>query len=177
MAPMLGPYIKELESVSPVTVENIASAIGKARRVFIMGNGGSASTANHFASDLQNLGVIAQSLCANQAVITRIGNDHGFEAIFRRQLDELSLGKPDVVIVISVSGKSLNLIQVLVKARMKEAQTIGLLGCDIVMPRDLVTYPLVLQSKVYGVVEGVHACVCHMIVDVVKRLRAGSACS
>jgi D-sedoheptulose 7-phosphate isomerase len=174
---MLVPYIKELESVRPADVENVGAAIGKARRVFIMGNGGSASTANHFASDLQNVGILAQSLCANEAVITRLGNDKGFDVVFRKQLEELGLGKPDVVIVISVSGKSQNLIQALVAARVVEAQTIGLLGSDMVMPRDLVTYPLVLQSKLYGVVEGVHACVCHMIVDVVKRLREGGGCS
>lgn len=89
-----------------------AERITSAKRVYICGNGGSASTANHFANDLVKMcAVRAYSLCSNEAILTAYANDDCFDNIFVDQLEVYAeLG--DVVVTISTSGKSKNLLKV-----------------------------------------------------------------
>jgi len=77
--------------------------------VYIIGNGGSASNANHFASDLVACNVLAHSLTANVATLTAIANDYGYEYIFSRQLDVYG-AVGDLLIALSGSGKSKNIL-------------------------------------------------------------------
>ena len=94
----------------------------RASSVFFIGNGGSAATASHFANDIaigtrtDEKPFRAISLCDNQAVITAIANDDGYEEIFSQQLQVL-LKKQDVVIAISASGNSPNLIRAIETAK------------------------------------------------------------
>lgn len=94
-------------------IESIAKAIDVRRRnkqkVFVCGNGGSASTAEHFTNDLFAKGVRAICLNSNVAIITMIANDYGYEHIFDRQL-EVFADSGDLLIVFSCSGKSQNII-------------------------------------------------------------------
>jgi|TARA_Y100000310_G_scaffold160800_1_gene160687 D-sedoheptulose 7-phosphate isomerase len=79
--------------------------------VYICGNGGSASTANHFANDLVKMcGVGAVSLCANEAIVMAYANDDGYENIFVKQL-EVFLTINDLLITISGSGTSPNIVK------------------------------------------------------------------
>jgi|ERR1035437_7351806 D-sedoheptulose 7-phosphate isomerase len=91
--------------------EEIIEEIKKANFVYIIGNGGSASTANHFANDLVKMaGIKAISLCANEAVVMAYANDSGYENIFSEQLQVFA--KPgDLLITISGSGKSPNILK------------------------------------------------------------------
>lgn len=86
-------------------------AIKKAKRVYVCGNGGSASTANHFVNDLVKLcGIRAYSLCSNEALLTAIANDDNYRKIFTEQLQVYAeIG--DLVITISTSGKSANILE------------------------------------------------------------------
>ena len=85
--------------------------IKSANYVYIIGNGGSASCANHFANDLVKMcGVKAISLCANEAVVTAYANDEGYENVFSDQLKVL-LAINDLVITISGSGTSKNIVK------------------------------------------------------------------
>jgi D-sedoheptulose 7-phosphate isomerase len=87
-------------------------AIRKAKRVYVCGNGGSASTANHFVNDLVKIcGIRAYSLCANEALLTAYANDDSFENVFVDQL-KVYAEPGDLVITISTSGKSKNLLKV-----------------------------------------------------------------
>ena len=89
----------------------IEKAIKKANFVYIIGNGGSASTANHFANDLVKMcGVKAFSLCANMAIVTAYANDNGYENVFSDQL-KVFLTKNDLLITISGSGTSKNIVK------------------------------------------------------------------
>lgn len=88
----------------------LADQIRQADFVYICGNGGSASTANHFANDLVKMcGVKAISLCANEAVITAYANDDGYERVFYHQL-KVFLTENDLLITISGSGTSDNIL-------------------------------------------------------------------
>ena len=92
-------------------LRNIISTLKDARMIWIIGNGGSASLADHFACDLlKNCGLPAISLCSNQALITAIANDYNYKEIFLRQLKVL-LKKGDVLIILSTKGLSPNIIE------------------------------------------------------------------
>lgn len=85
--------------------------------VYIIGNGGSASCANHFANDLVKMcGIRAISLCANEAVVMAYANDNGYEDIFIDQL-KVFLTKSDLLITISGSGKSKNILKAISYAK------------------------------------------------------------
>lgn len=98
-------------------MEDLITKIRKADYVYIIGNGGSASTANHFANDLVKVShVRAVSLCANEAVLTAFANDCGYENVFVEQL-RVFLKKGDLLITISGSGKSINIVKAVNYAR------------------------------------------------------------
>jgi len=81
------------------------------KSVFICGNGGSASTANHFANDLVKMcGIKAISLCSNEAIVMAYGNDDGYENIFVNQL-KVFFEEGDILITISGSGTSKNIVR------------------------------------------------------------------
>ena len=91
-------------------INQVAEELKKANRIWLIGNGGSASLANHFACDLlKNCGLPAISLCSNMALITAIANDENFKEIFVHQLNVL-FKKGDKLIAFSTSGNSLNVI-------------------------------------------------------------------
>lgn len=91
--------------------QEIISGIEGADFVYIAGNGGSASTANHFANDLVKMaGVRAISLCSNEAIVMAYANDEGYENIFTKQLEVFFDPNKDVLITISGSGTSPNIV-------------------------------------------------------------------
>jgi D-sedoheptulose 7-phosphate isomerase len=94
-----------------IVMDKIVKALKKANYVFLIGNGGSASCANHFANDLVKMcGIKAISLCSNEAIVTAYANDEGFENIFYFQL-KIFLTKDDLLITISGSGTSKNILK------------------------------------------------------------------
>ncbi len=92
-------------------MKNIVNAIRQANYIFIIGNGGSASLADHFATDLVKVcGVKAVSLCANSALVTAYANDTGYQNIFSYQL-KVFMKPNDLLITISGSGTSKNIVK------------------------------------------------------------------
>lgn len=143
------------------------------KQVFIMGNGGSAALASHFACDLskgtlQNVyddkekRLRAISLTDNVALMTAYSNDLGYEYVFSQQLKNL-VNEGDVVIGISASGNSKNVINAINLAKKSKAITIGLLGFDGGKLKTLVDYKILVNSHNYGMVEDVHSSLQHMI--------------
>lgn len=100
----------------------LAKAIKSARRVFICGNGGSAANAIHIANDLVACGIACEALSADVATLTAIGNDHGFEYIFSRQIKAKGQ-QGDLLILLSGSGTSKNIQQAIETAREKLVDT------------------------------------------------------
>jgi len=118
-------------------VEQVAKSIINAytagKKVILFGNGGSAADAQHIAAEFvgrfykERASLPALALHANTSVITAIGNDYGYDQIFARQV-EAHVTTGDVVIGISTSGNSPNVVQAIEKAKEKEAFTVGMTG-------------------------------------------------
>ena len=139
-------------------------------KVFFVGNGGSASTASHFANDLaictqsKTIPFRAISLADNQAIMTTIANDFGYADMFARQIDTL-YSDGDLLVAISVSGNSPNVIKAVEYVRSRGGTTIGLTGSDGGKLRGLVDLLIAVPADKgeYGPVEDIHVIVNHVI--------------
>jgi D-sedoheptulose 7-phosphate isomerase len=162
-----------LERIDRTEVANLIQTFQNARKagakIFFIGNGGSAATASHFANDL-GVGTRAWdrpfraiALTDNVAVITALANDHGYEHIFTLQLKTL-LSPGDVVVAISASGNSPNVVQAVQYANTMGATTVGLTGFDGGALRKAVKVPVHVQTGPgeYGPVEDVHMILDHL---------------
>jgi len=135
-------------------------------RIYTFGNGGSASTASHLACDLSHRrsgtdSPMARVHCLYDTVVTTaVGNDHGFDQIFARPLRTL-LDEKDVLVAISVSGSSPNVLRALELGRERGATNIALLGTDGGKALALCDVWLRIPCDDPGVVESVHLAVVH----------------
>jgi D-sedoheptulose 7-phosphate isomerase len=145
------------------------------RHIFVFGNGGSASTASHFAADLGK-NTIRPSLprfrvtCLNDnmALLSAYGNDLGYDAVFVEPL--LSLAEPgDVAIAISASGNSPNVVRAVQAANERGLVTIGLTGMGGGKLKSLASHCLVVPSGSYEHVEDTHMALCHALVSTFKQ--------
>ena len=149
--------------------------------IYFCGNGGSASTANHFAADLGNntrsVGdppFLTESLCCNEALVTAIGNDFGYENIFTRQLEH-RLTSRDAVVAISASGNSPNVLNAISLAKEIGAKTVGLSGFDGGRLKLLVdvSFHAPFKKGEYGPVEDYHLMLNHFLVSAIRLQRFG----
>jgi D-sedoheptulose 7-phosphate isomerase len=143
-------------------------------QVFILGNGGSASTASHFACDLAkntrqeglpHYRVIG--LTDNMAMFSALANDEGYENVFSEQLT--SLVRPeDIVIAISASGNSKNVIRAAEVARRYGATVVGFTGFDGGALRQMSNFNIHVSSNIIEHVEDIHLMLEHLIVGSIK---------
>ena len=145
------------------------------KQIFVMGNGGSASIASHFACDLSKNTVTnekvrfrVQSLNDNIPLMTALSNDGGYECIFIEQLKNL-VRPGDVVIAVSSAGNSPNILQALEYANIKQATTIAITGFGGGKANDIADFNLILNNSDYGIVETAHTFICHTISFFFKR--------
>jgi D-sedoheptulose 7-phosphate isomerase len=139
--------------------------------IYLAGNGGSASTASHWANDLGKATKVSKqnairvmSLTDNVSWLTALANDEGYERAISGQLENFA--QPgDVLAVISASGNSPNLIRAVETAHARGVVTVGLLGFDGGSLKSMVDAPLLLPSRkgAYGLVESGHALLCHIL--------------
>ena len=155
-------------------IDLLHSARFLGRQVFIMGNGGSASTASHFVCDLSKntrhegwprYKVIG--LSDNMAVLSAYANDEGYENVFCEQLANLLL-PDDLVIAISASGNSMNVVNAVQYAKNQNAFTIGFTGFDGGILGKLVDINLHINSDIIEHVEDLHLVLEHMIIKSLK---------
>lgn len=139
------------------------------KRIFVFGNGGSASTSSHFVNDMAKSASdkIANrfkclSLNENMSLITAISNDYSYQDIFRIQLENLAEAG-DVLLTMSVSGNSPNLLEALTWANDHGLQTMALTGGKRGKLAELAHDVIVVDSLHYGHVEDIHMMICHMI--------------
>lgn len=147
----------------------IFDAYKRGKQIFIMGNGGSATTASHFARDLKMGAAVAgkpkihaNSLTDNTALITALANDIDYSSIFEQQLIG-QLDEGDVVIGISASGNSLNVLKAIEFAEKNGAVTIGFIGFGGGTLKDIAGKCIVFSSKDYGQVEDIHLSLAHIV--------------
>lgn len=177
--------IDEIEQSLTVTVATVVSVLAEAfsngNKLLIMGNGGSAADAQHFAAEiigrfkLERPALPAIALTTDSSILTAIGNDYGFDAVFTRQVEGLAV-RGDVVIGISTSGNSPNVKAALEKAREKGCKTIALLGRDGGAIREITDVPLVVPSLDTARIQEGHITIIHIICDLLeKKLFAGES--
>ena len=168
-------YLTELISqLDRKAIGNFADLLLRSRdsgsTTFFLGNGGSASTATHFVNDISfgsrqfKKPFRAISLCDNQAVITAIANDEGYENIFLQQLQ--TLAKPeDTIVCISASGNSKNLIKAIEYAKDNNLYIVGLTAFDGGYLRENCDLNIHAPTKIgeYGPAEDLHMVVCGLI--------------
>jgi len=144
---LLGQKMLDLSGV-------MSGVIGSHGKILIAGNGGSASMACHFAAEMvvrltserNREALPAIALSADLSVITAIGNDYGFENIYSRQIEALG-HRGDMLIIMSTSGNSENLVRAVSTARQKQVITAGLLGGDGGLLGKQVDKPLIVPHR------------------------------
>jgi D-sedoheptulose 7-phosphate isomerase len=173
----IGNYIERqkaaLDSIPADGVANIVGILRKAwredRQIFVFGNGGSAANASHFVTDLgkgasDKLGrrFRVMSINDNTPWITALGNDYAYDQIFAKQLANFGRAG-DVVLSMSVSGNSPNLVKALEWANEHELETIALVGSKRGKLAEIANHAIVIDSDHYGRVEDAHMTICHLL--------------
>lgn len=162
-----------LDSVPPQAiaqiVEKFQKALAEDRQIFVFGNGGSASNASHFATDLgkgssDKIGRRFRVLSLNDNVswMTALGNDYAYDEIFVKQL--INYARPgDIVLALSVSGNSPNVVKALEWSVANGLHVIALVGGKRGRMAEIAHQTIVIDSTHYGRVEDVQMGICHMI--------------
>jgi D-sedoheptulose 7-phosphate isomerase len=174
-ADYLQAFEKLLHRVDLDALERIVDLLRAAREragtIYVAGNGGSAATASHWVNDLGKATkcggrrpMRVMSLSDNISWLTALANDEGYERVFSGQMENFA--QPgDVLIVISASGNSPNLLRAVELARARGVVTIGMLGFDGGALKDQVDDCLWLPTEqgAYGLVESGHSLLCHVL--------------
>ncbi len=150
-------------------IEAFQKALAEDRQIFAFGNGGSAANVSHFVTDLgkgssDKVGRRFRVLSLNDNVswMTAIGNDYSYDDIFVRQLE--NYGRPgDLVLALSVSGNSPNVVKALEWSKSNGLHTIALVGGKRGRMAEIANQTVVIDSTHYGRVEDVQMGICHMI--------------
>ncbi len=179
---LIANYLTELRAaLDRLDTEDLIRALSaledahrNGKRIFTIGNGGSAATANHFACDFGKNAIkdeenrfkiisLAEGICA----ITAYGNDMGYENTFVQQLKNL-MDPGDILIAISASGNSPNIIRAVEYARAQKSFVIGLTGFDGGRLKGLSDINIHAATDVIEAVEDVHLIALHIIVYAAK---------
>jgi len=161
-----------------VQVESIAAAIVGAlragKKVLWCGNGGSAAEAQHMAAELsgrflrERPGLYSEALSVNSSTLTCIGNDYGYDAVFSRQVE--AFAQPgDVIIGMTTSGSSANIVLALEAARKKGAVTVAFTGNGGGRVAELADHVLMGPDGYAAIVQEVHQVMAHIVCDLVEQ--------
>jgi D-sedoheptulose 7-phosphate isomerase len=162
--------VADMEAALRRAVMLIRDAFAAGRRLFACGNGGSAADAQHLAAELtgrfekERRGYPATALSTDTSALTSIGNDYGFDHIFARQLQALAT-RGDVLVAISTSGNSPNIVKAVEQARALGVRTIGLLGRDGGACAELVDVPLVVGVPRTARIQEAHVLILHLLCE------------
>ena len=155
------------------SINEIIKCFKRGNKIIVFGNGGSAADAQHLAAELigrfqlerQSLPAIA--LTTDSSIITALGNDYSFDYVFARQCEAL-VKKEDIVIAISTSGKSKNVLDGITASRKNGARIIGLTGINGVTMKKHVDVLLVIPSKSTARIQEGHRISIHAICELVE---------
>jgi phosphoheptose isomerase len=174
-------FARASKTVDPAELDRAAAILLEAyaagARVFSCGNGGSASIANHMQCDhVKNIRTATDlcpsvlSLSTNVEILTAIANDLGYENVFVYQLQ--SLARPgDVLIAVSSSGRSANIVRALTWARDQGLRTIAITGFHGGPARELAEAAVHVDCTNYGIVEDLHQSIMHALAQYIRQSR------
>lgn len=152
----------------------IIKCISKGNKIIFMGNGGSAADSQHLAAEFvgryegERKSLPAMSLTTDTSILTAIANDYGYENVFKRQIQGLAM-EGDVVIAISTSGNSENVLNALIEAKKKKCITVAFLGKDGGLIKDIVDIFLIVESDNTAIIQECHIFLGHTICDIVNK--------
>lgn len=147
-----------------------ADALQKGHKVVLFGNGGSAGDAQHIAAELsgrflkERRGLPGLALTTDTSVLTAVGNDYGYEMVFERQVEALC-SKGDILIGISTSGDSPNVVKAIKKGKELGCISIGLLGREGGKLKEICDYPLVVPSPNTARIQEMHIMIGHILCE------------
>ncbi|HUV30061.1 MAG TPA: SIS domain-containing protein [Acidobacteriota bacterium] len=167
--------VEQLGSSLVDTANLISGVIGAGGKLLLAGNGGSAAQASHFAAELvvrltaerNRQALPAVALCVDPSVMTASGNDFGFEHVFSRQVEGLG-NRGDMLIILSTSGNSRNLVKAARTAREKGLITVALLGGTGGKLGGMVERSLVVPHAATQRVQEEHQFIIHVLVELVE---------
>jgi D-sedoheptulose 7-phosphate isomerase len=158
--------LKDIQPEIEKAGEWMVSALRNEKKVLVAGNGGSAADSQHFAAELigrfekERSSYPAIALTTDTSILTALGNDYGFDKIFSRQVE--GLGNPgDILICISTSGNSKNLILAAETASRKGLKTIGLFGNNGGLLKDKMSLSITVQNKITARIQEAHIFILH----------------
>lgn len=160
----------DLEAIGRV-FDLLRSARDRGSTIYVAGNGGSAATATHWANDLGKAAkrsgqtpIRVFCLSDNVSWLTALANDEGYERVFSGQMENFAR-QEDVLVVISASGNSQNLVRAVELAKERKAHTIGFLGFDGGVLKDMVDEHVWVPTEIgaYEQVEDCHMSLCHIL--------------
>lgn len=153
----------------------ISSSIANGKKLMVCGNGGSAADAQHLVAEFliryrpthNRISLPAISLAGDTSTLTACANDYGFEKIFSRTIS--SIGQEgDVLVAISTSGNSTNILEALTEAKRKKIYTIGLLGRTGGLSKQHCDTSICVESDSIARIQELHITFCHIIVELVE---------
>jgi D-sedoheptulose 7-phosphate isomerase len=158
--------LKTIEPALKMVGEMLLRCLLGGRKIMICGNGGSASDAQHFAAEIvgrfekERRAYPAVALSTDTSILTAVGNDYGYDEVFARQVE--GLGRPgDVLLGISTSGGSENVIRAVKQGKSMDMQTVGLLGKDGGVLKRMVDQPIVVESDTTARIQETHIFILH----------------
>lgn len=185
IARLLEESAKVKKAIIQNQVDEIAEVVGfivetyqQGGKVVLFGNGGSAADAQHIAGELVGRFMLkrqafpAIALTTNSSILTALANDYGYETIFSRQVEAL-VNKEDLVIGISTSGNSPNVIEGIKAAKAKGAKTIGLTGGKRGKLADVADLTVAVPSDSTPRIQEAHITIGHIVCELVERELAG----
>jgi D-sedoheptulose 7-phosphate isomerase len=155
-------------------VDEIHNSLKNGNKIYLFGNGGSAADAQHIAAELigrykiERKSIPAISLTTDTSVLTSLSNDYSVETIFSRQCESL-VQKNDIVMAISTSGNSKNVINGIISAKKKDAKIIGLLGNNGGEIKNMVDIPIIVNSSSTDKIQEVHRVIYHIICELIEQ--------
>ena len=165
--------LHDLSNEIDKTVNLIINALTKNKKIIIFGNGGSAADAQHIAAEflgrykIKRKSIPAIALTSNSSTTTAIANDYDFSDIFSRQCESL-VSKGDIVIGISTSGNSENVVKGLRTSKKNGGLTIGLLGNKGGKIKNIVDISLIVKATSIPRIQEAHRVICHIICEIVE---------
>ena len=168
---------KAVSTLSPILLETaslIVKALQDNKKILICGNGGSAADSQHFAAELtgrykrERKGLCAIALSTDTSALTAIGNDYGYDYVFSRQVEALAM-QGDVLIGISTSGNSKNIINAIEVAKKIGCITISLSGKNGGIIKNLCDYSLIAPSDDTPRIQEIHILCIHILCELIER--------
>ena len=153
--------------------EEIIRALKSNHKILFFGNGGSAADSQHIAAELigrfqkERRSLPAIALTTDTSILTALGNDYGFDSIFKRQIQGLGQ-KGDVAVAISTSGNSKNVIEAVLEAKKMGIKTLGFTGGNGGKLAGLCDVCVIVPSSVTARIQEAHICIFHTICELAE---------